>query len=579
MTRLRGLLVVGGALVMFGCGGRGGIKPDGAAGGDGAGQAGTSGTTGVAGAGGGPDGAAGLDASDGGDAPVVFTCTGMGGGSCNDNPAVSSIWGVCGTDGRCQCNAGFALNPDTGKCRPAPADGGGDATDGGDGAAGPLPAWQSGPRLRARVLKAVATDDAAIYQGAFDKDLGVACTFTKADDGRIRCMPPATVTYFTDQGCTTPIANMEAGCAAPAHVSRVLGCQWSGFKLGAKVTPAKTYALNPTGTCIELPPAGGRDFYALTSAAATGFVAATEQRDPRGGGLEMRYWKSDDGGLFPIGAWDSARVASCVQGAGAYADRCIPGVVANVSIGVPYFTDAQCKMPLGYVETERCDAEPASAVGVLEPSACGQSRAYVEATKQTGARFRSGANVTCFPAPPPPDGWAFYTPGAAIAPGSLPTMATSLQGAGRLKVRRYLTSATKPIDSRPALYDSTLQDACIPEQTPLGLRCLPETTSAVIFYGDAQCANPVFIESKTKPAAGCAGPRAKIIYREKTAATCGGLPTLELFEVGAAVTVTKIYVLNGTDCLDSGFSPTVNDVFSTTAATDASAAALAYVTE
>ena len=36
--------------------------------------------------------------------------------TCNDNPALNSIHGVCRFDGTCECNAGFALNPDTGRC-------------------------------------------------------------------------------------------------------------------------------------------------------------------------------------------------------------------------------------------------------------------------------------------------------------------------------------------------------------------------------------------------------------------------------------------------------------------------------
>ncbi len=36
--------------------------------------------------------------------------------SCNDSPVVSSLHGKCEADGTCTCNAGFAKNPDTGRC-------------------------------------------------------------------------------------------------------------------------------------------------------------------------------------------------------------------------------------------------------------------------------------------------------------------------------------------------------------------------------------------------------------------------------------------------------------------------------
>jgi hypothetical protein len=54
-----------------------------------------------------------------GDGPVehLLPC-GPGGGGCNDDPAVSSIWGTCQPDGTCACTAGFVINPSTGRCRP-----------------------------------------------------------------------------------------------------------------------------------------------------------------------------------------------------------------------------------------------------------------------------------------------------------------------------------------------------------------------------------------------------------------------------------------------------------------------------
>jgi hypothetical protein len=38
--------------------------------------------------------------------------------TCNDNPAVSALWGRCTELGVCECKAGFELAP-WGRCRPA----------------------------------------------------------------------------------------------------------------------------------------------------------------------------------------------------------------------------------------------------------------------------------------------------------------------------------------------------------------------------------------------------------------------------------------------------------------------------
>jgi hypothetical protein len=36
--------------------------------------------------------------------------------TCNENPALSSLHGVCLPDGTCICNAGFVKNPSSGRC-------------------------------------------------------------------------------------------------------------------------------------------------------------------------------------------------------------------------------------------------------------------------------------------------------------------------------------------------------------------------------------------------------------------------------------------------------------------------------
>lgn len=37
--------------------------------------------------------------------------------TCNDDPLISSVHGSCNQDGTCSCHPGFALNPQTGRCK------------------------------------------------------------------------------------------------------------------------------------------------------------------------------------------------------------------------------------------------------------------------------------------------------------------------------------------------------------------------------------------------------------------------------------------------------------------------------
>jgi hypothetical protein len=444
-----------------------------------------------------------------------------------------------------------------------------------DAAPAPLPAWKSGARLRARLLQSTATGD-GFFREIVDKDLGATCGFTTAADGKLRCMPPARVPYFGDAGCTQLVLPVDGGCAPPTHVSRQTDCKQSGFKVGPKVTPAKVFLGTPAA-CNEITMTAGQEYYALTPVADDAFVAGAEVRDARGGGLEMRYWKSDDGGLFPIGAWNTARAASCVSGAGTYAGRCVPGAVAPVSTSVPAWAENTCKQPLGYQTLPTCGGELAKAVTTrVAAGACAMETSYLEATRFDMMPFRS-FNTTCFPWTTPPAGYTFFSPGAPIAPASLPALTPKLQGAGRLQVHRFESQAGLAVDSVPGFYDAERKEDCLVELTAAGPRCMPAVAYAASVYSDDKCTKPAHVESKVKPA--CAVPRPTVLYRETGAPQCGGLPTLEIFEVGAALaSPAGIFALDGNGgCKDSGLSPTDNDLYGTTPAT--TLAPLAFVTE
>lgn len=42
--------------------------------------------------------------------------------SCNEDPAVSALWGVCTELGVCECNEGFERSPTSDLCRPVPGE-------------------------------------------------------------------------------------------------------------------------------------------------------------------------------------------------------------------------------------------------------------------------------------------------------------------------------------------------------------------------------------------------------------------------------------------------------------------------
>jgi hypothetical protein len=75
---------------------------------------------GAAGASNGTAGAGGGAGS--GAAGAAFGCApGSPDQTCNDDPSVNALWGMCLPAGGCECKDGFSYNPATGHCRPGSA--------------------------------------------------------------------------------------------------------------------------------------------------------------------------------------------------------------------------------------------------------------------------------------------------------------------------------------------------------------------------------------------------------------------------------------------------------------------------
>jgi hypothetical protein len=91
--------------------------------------------------------------------------------------------------------------------------GSGGTGGGGSGGSGGEPDYVSGSRIKARTIS--TTDGARAFAGFYDSTLATACSFGRAADDAVRCLPTSTAyagTYFSDSGCAVPLA-YSAGCA------------------------------------------------------------------------------------------------------------------------------------------------------------------------------------------------------------------------------------------------------------------------------------------------------------------------------------------------------------------------------
>lgn len=172
---------------------------------------------------------------------------------------------------------------------------GGQAGMGGSGGAPPS-GGESGARLKRRMFVA---DDGASMQVLqlpwFDSQRQEYCTFTRAPDGVIRCMPQGAASFrFLDAACTERIVDVTAiqnmidcgnehkyAVVANGQVGGVCNVAYDMHELGAPIpTPAMAYSVNAAGTCVASGVGGGKWYRVGAVVPPSEFVAATVQAEP-----------------------------------------------------------------------------------------------------------------------------------------------------------------------------------------------------------------------------------------------------------------------------------------------------------
>jgi hypothetical protein len=172
--------------------------------------------------------------------------------------------------------------------------GGGAPRDGGmmdamvDGAMNPVPDASAqemgGSRLKARYY--LGDDGSKQFAGWYDTQRKENCTFGSAADGTLRCLPAVSATavgsYYSDAGCSKPLATIACGAAAPKYAYsysyNTAGCLVgpSLAPVGSRFTSATIY-IGSAGTCTATTTPASADWYEVGSSLdPSAFVRATE---------------------------------------------------------------------------------------------------------------------------------------------------------------------------------------------------------------------------------------------------------------------------------------------------------------
>jgi hypothetical protein len=144
---------------------------------------------------------------------------------------------------------------------------------------------KSGTRLRARYY--VGEDGSKEFIGWHDMQRNENCTFAKAPDGKLRCLPSEgnalALGYNSDAGCTTQLfITIATGACVPPTAKYATTTDTStcttALHTVTLVTPTELYVGTPANCLKVTQPPAGYAYYASSGVLAPAeFVAATEQ--------------------------------------------------------------------------------------------------------------------------------------------------------------------------------------------------------------------------------------------------------------------------------------------------------------
>lgn len=286
------------------------------------------------------------------------------------------------------------------------------------------PPYRSGQRLRA-----VVDDDghgATAFVTWRDTALATDCSFDRAADGELRCLPHTNVVgAFLDEGCTQPIVASWPGqdaCEATTWATALVdpsACAEPALRIlarGASLGPGPAYVSTLAG-CLRL--GSGQRFEVASEVPPSRFARATVVHEPRDGGLEALVATAEDGAAQIVGLWDPARGTRCDPSS--FGGQTCVGAQAFVGGQGIWFTDARCEQAPPAVYQGCPETRPALATTA-------DGRGYLVGARREAPVYQ-GSGESCSATSLA----TAYELGPEADPADYPQLATEQVGGGALR--------------------------------------------------------------------------------------------------------------------------------------------------
>jgi len=405
--------------------------------------------------------------------------------------------------------------------------------------------WQSGTRLRARVLD--GGSGAILFSTWFDSDRNTECSWAQTADGTVRCLPrQVSLSYqlYTDAACSSARVVMESDCApASPYVT---------FYETGSINPT-VYSLDaplpmPTPPLFEAGPNGcvasavgtlqGYHFATATLVANELFVAATVAREARGADLAVDVFATADGARDRRSVLDVARGSHCRNLDGhVNGEPCLP---ARSLFAGALFADATCTTHIAGAPgfTQPFLNEPA-------PLARTRSNDYFEVgAPYDGPLYQLSATCNAFPREQVGNA-PLWQLGAAVPRNSLPTVLTNKEAHAALTVVAAATATGERLRGL-RFFDAALSaDCALRVAGDLQTRCMTGPQGSFVRFRDANCTQ-LLLQIYTGNSAAFVPPARVVDIGE---GACPLTSVATVYPVGAALAPTTVgYRRSGNAC-------------------------------
>ncbi|HKP55251.1 MAG TPA: hypothetical protein VJV78_00945 [Polyangiales bacterium] len=361
--------------------------------------------------------------------------------------------------------------------------------------------FASGTRLRARLYE--LGDGVQYFLGFEDELLGATCSFERAEDGEMRCMPNGGGTFrseplvqYADANCSDPVLAAWRGSGAQCLSSTlsITVAEWAScgsktvraYRVVQGTPPRPIYARSPDG-CVQQPQPDC--LFQLEHIEPSRFVRGEARSERADSELAVDWVDYADGASAVLGMRDTTRDLRCGSIDG-LRDRCVPDE-ADV-YATSYFADEGCATPA--VVTSCADGGTGIA---LIPGSCRNAPKLFElGPPASGPGYFVENEGTCEMVPTTNLG--VYELSAAFHPSALPLLRRAQAGSGRLRIDYYYGASGRPLSydrSQRGIYDAVLGTSCEIRSFADGtFRCVPSDAQAHWSDGpylDAGCTDAV----------------------------------------------------------------------------------------